>query len=110
MANYKTFPAQLNALKKAINQKTEEANSNINYKLDYVKFLVHPNLSNILILKHRLHGISGGQPFDEIDYIFFDENGKKVDIRKSFVEVNAWYTFVSEMREAKIINGHIELI
>lgn len=110
MANYKTNPEQLSSLLKAIQIKKKEVEENINYNLDYIKFLVHPHINNTIILKHRIHGISAGQPFDEIEYIFFDEKGKKVDIKKSFVDINAWYTFVSEMREIKIVNGQIVLI
>ena len=82
MGNFKITTAQLNALQKAIKIKTTENLSNQNYTLDYVKFMVHPTLNDYVILKSRRHGISGGSPFDEIDYIFLDSNGKVIDVKK----------------------------
>jgi len=110
MANYKIFPAQLKTLQKAIQKIKDDASININYNLDYVKLYVHPTLTNVIALKSRLHGIKGGQPFDEINYIFIDAEGKEDEVRKTFFDRNAWYTFVSELHEIRIKDGHIELI
>jgi hypothetical protein len=110
MGNFKITTAQLNALQKAIKTKTTENLSNQNYTLDYVRFMVHPTMNDYVILKSRRHGISGGLPFDEIDYIFLDSNGKVVDVRKQFFAINGWYEFVSEMKEVKIVNGNVEFI
>lgn len=110
MANYKIFPVQLRTIQKAIQKIKDDASININYNLDYVKLFVHPTLNNTIALKSRLHGIKSGQPFDEINYTFFDENGKVDEVRKTFYDRNAWYTFVSELHEIKIKDGHIELI
>jgi len=110
MATYKIYPAQLRVIQKAIEKIKEDASVNINYNLDYVKLFVHPTLSNEIALKSRLHGIKGGQPFDEINYVFYDENGKIDEVHKSFFDRNGWYTFVSELHEIRIKDGHIELI
>jgi hypothetical protein len=110
MAIYKTNPVQLRAIQKAIQNIKEDASVNINYNLDYVKLFVHPTLNNEIALKSRLHGIKGGQPFDEINYVFYDEKGKIDEVHKSFYDRNGWYTFVSELHEIRIKDGHIELI
>ena len=110
MAKYKIYPSQLSALKKQIENTKKEVSENKNYNLDYVKFFVHPDLSNIVILKTRTHGISGGQPFDDIQYIFFDLKGQVIDFRKNFLDVNAWFSFVSEMRQVNIVNGELVII
>jgi hypothetical protein len=110
MATYKIFPAQLKALQKAIQKITDDTFVNINYNLDYVKLFVHPTLGNSIVLKTRLHGIKGGEPYDEINYVFFNADGKEIEIRKTFIDRNAWYTFISELREIKINHGNIELI
>ena len=83
---------------------------NINYKLDYVKLFVHPELNNYVVLKSRTHGVSAGMPYDEIQYMFFNADGKLDDMRKNFINQNAWYTFVSELREVKLVNGQVEFI
>lgn len=110
MGLFKITPSQLNALMKGITAKQNEVKDNINYKLDYVKMFIHPDLKNILILKSREHGITGGQPFDEIYYDFYDESGKTVEVRKQFVDVNSWYAFISEIREVKIVAGQLQFI
>jgi hypothetical protein len=110
MAKYKIYPAQLNALKNQIENTKKEVLENKNYNLDYVKFFVHPDLSDIVILKTRTHGISGGQPFDEIQYTFFDSKAQKIDFKKNFLDINAWFSFVDEMRQVNIVNGELVII
>lgn len=109
MATYKTFPAQLKAIQSKITDLVSLANNNRDIYLDYAKLFVHPDLINNIILKTRTHGISGGLPFDEIDFFFVDENGKNHDIKKTFTDTNAWYKFIAELREIKIVNGKVEL-
>jgi hypothetical protein len=110
MAKYKVSPEQLKALHKAITEINHETTVNINYKLDYVKLFVHPELSNYVVLKSRTHGISAGMPYDEIQYMFFNSDGKLEDMRKNFINQNAWYTFVSDLREVKLVSGQVEFI
>jgi hypothetical protein len=110
MAKYKLFPQQLKSLQKAITEINNEVTANINYKLDYVKLFVHPELNNFIVLKSRTHGISAGMPYDEIKYMCFNSDGKLEDIRKNFINRNAWYTFVSDLREVKLVGGQVEFI
>ena len=110
MAKYKVSPEQLKSLHKAITEINHEVTVNINYKLDYVKLFVHPELNNYVVLKSRTHGVSAGMPYDEIQYMFFNADGKLDDMRKNFINQNAWYTFVSELREVKLVNGQVEFI
>lgn len=110
MGTFKLHSVQLNALKKSIETKTEEINANVNYNLDYVQFYVHPDLSNVVVLKMRTHGLKAGQPYDDIQYMFFDESGKLIDVRKNFYDSNAWYTFLSELRQVSIANGQLVFI
>jgi len=110
MAKYKVSPEQLKALHKAITEINHDVTVNINYNLDYVKLFVHPELNNCVVLKSRTHGVSAGMPFDEIQYMFFNADGKIDDMRRNFINQNAWYTFVSDLREVKLVGGKIEFI
>ena len=49
-------------------------------------------------------------PYDEIQYMFFNADGKLEDMRKNFINQNAWYTFVSDLREVKLVGGQVEFI
>lgn len=110
MANFKLKKEQLIELYKSISDINSETILNINYNLDYAKLFVHPTLSDYIILKSRTFGVSAGMPFDTIKYIFFNSNGKIDDMKKNFTNQNAWYTFVSELREIKLVNGQVEFI
>jgi hypothetical protein len=110
MTKYKVSPAQLKVLQKAITDINEQVLINKNYNLDYVKLFVHPELPNYIVLKSRTHGISAGMPYDEIQYLFFNPEGKLDELRKNFINQNAWYTFVSDLREVKLIGGQVEFI
>jgi|688.fasta_scaffold1902736_2 hypothetical protein len=110
MATYKTFPLQLKAIQSKIVDLKALSTENRDLYFDYAKMFVHPDLNNVIVLKTRTHGISGGLPFDEIDFFFVNEEGKNVEIKKTFTDTNAWYKFISELREIKIVNGKVELL
>lgn len=105
MATLKVSNVQLNALKDLIEGKKDLLVSNANYNLDYVKFMFHPSTPNIVILKMRTHGISGGEPFDDITYDFINDLGELVDFKLTFPSIQAWFQYSSEMKEFNIIDG-----
>jgi hypothetical protein len=110
MSKIKITPQQLSALKALVNNKKEWLQSNDNYKLDFVKFMFHPETPNFIVLKMRVHGISSGMPFDEITYDFVDENGTQVPYKNKFLSIPAWFQFTSEMREISIVNGEAVMV
>lgn len=110
MATIKVNSLQLKALKDFIESKRLMLLENSNYKLDYIKFMFHPLTPNLVIIKMRTHGITAGQPFDDINYYFIDENGNEVFYRTNFSSIPAWFQFTSEMREFDIINGEAVLV
>lgn len=110
MATYKIFPNQLKSLmSKIMDARSLEVQSR-DIHLDYVKLFIHPDLNNVIVLKVRNHGIGAGIPFDDIEYFFVNEEGKEVEIKKTFTDTNAWYKFISELREIKIVGGKVEFI
>ena len=62
MENYKINSKQLKVLQEKINDINLVVEQNINYNLDYIKFYVHPELKNYIILIYKKSGISGGMP------------------------------------------------
>jgi hypothetical protein len=110
MSKIKITPQQLSALKALVKDKKEWLQSNSNYKLDFVKFMFHPETPNFIVLKMRVHGISAGMPFDEITYDFINENGEKEPYRNKFLSIPSWFQYTSEMREINIVNGEAILV
>jgi len=83
---------------------------NINYNLDYMKFYVHSELKNIIILVYKKSGISGGMPFDDKVYLFFDENGKNIDYKSKLYNLSSWYLFLTDLKEVKLKDGQVIFI
>lgn len=110
MENIKLSSKQLKALQEKIMDINLSISQNINYNLDYMKFYVHSDIKNIIILVYKKSGISGGMPFDEKTYLFLDENGQNIDYKSKLYNLSSWYLFLTDLKEVKLKDGKVIFI
>ena len=96
---------QISSIKGFLKQKKSDLESSVDYNLEYAKIMFQPETPNFIILKLRIYGISGGMPFDDITYTFFNLKGEKIAYKNEFRTIPAWFEYVAGMREINITNG-----
>lgn len=80
------------------------------YKVEYLKFMIHPFTPDNIYLKIRTTGVSDGRPFDDLTYMSIDILGNVTDLSHTFQKLQDRVHFTSEMREVKLVAGNIEFV
>lgn len=96
---------QIDELNSFVQKKMTDVNSNINYKLDYIKLFIHPETESDIYVKIRIHGFSGGAPFDDINYHVIQKEEAVQPLEMIVRDLNAKYKFIADLREIKLDNG-----
>jgi hypothetical protein len=101
---------QLESLNLLVNKTIENVNGNIDYKLDFIKFFIHPDTNSDIHVKIRTHGFSSGEPFDNIDYKVINTDGETNKLELIVRDLSAKFTFLAGLREIKLVNGKPQFV
>jgi hypothetical protein len=114
MATYSLSNKQLIQLKSKIEEFKKLATTNIDFKIDDLGLYVHPKINDTIVIQLKTHGINAGKPFHDVNYYFVNKFGEIEEnhqvISGSTFNINAYYTFIADLRKIEIVDGKIKFI
>ena len=99
---------QLEAGIKVLKEFQEKAETIVDFHIDYLKFLYHPETPHERYIKIRTNGISGGELFDNIDYISINEKGEIGNPALLFNCMKERITFYADFKQIDIAGNRIK--